>query len=35
VGTVYGVGPASSMADIMRSQSEFYAEHRDDTELAD
>jgi carbonic anhydrase/acetyltransferase-like protein (isoleucine patch superfamily) len=35
VGTVYGVGPASSMADIMRSQSEFYGEHRGDIEIAD
>jgi carbonic anhydrase/acetyltransferase-like protein (isoleucine patch superfamily) len=35
VGTVYGVGPASSMADIMRSQSEFYGEHRGDVEIAD
>jgi carbonic anhydrase/acetyltransferase-like protein (isoleucine patch superfamily) len=35
VGTVYGVNPASSMADIMRSQSEFYGEHRGDIEIAD
>ncbi|KQP56127.1 gamma carbonic anhydrase family protein [Agreia sp. Leaf283] len=35
VGTVYGTGPAATMADIMRSQSEFYGEHRGDTALAD
>jgi carbonic anhydrase/acetyltransferase-like protein (isoleucine patch superfamily) len=35
VGTVYGVDPASSMADIMQSQSEFYGEHRGDIEIAD
>ena len=29
--TVYGVGPDASMAEIMRRQSEFYGEHRDDT----
>ena len=35
VGTVYGAGPEATMADIMRSQSEFYGEHRGDTTLAD
>jgi carbonic anhydrase/acetyltransferase-like protein (isoleucine patch superfamily) len=35
VGTVYGAGSDSTMADIMRSQSDFYAEHRDDTPLPD
>ena len=31
--TVYGAGPDASMADIMRSQSQFYAAHRDDIVL--
>lgn len=35
VGTVYGAGPGSTMADIMRSQSAFYAEHRADTRVPD
>ena len=35
VGTVYGVGPDATMADIMRSQSAFYAEHRGDMALPD
>ena len=35
VGTVYGAGNDATMKDIMRSQSKFYGEHREDTELAD
>jgi carbonic anhydrase/acetyltransferase-like protein (isoleucine patch superfamily) len=35
VGTVYGAGPDASMAEIMRSRSTFYGEHRDDTRLVD
>ena len=35
VGTVYGAGPDATMADIMRSQSSFYGEHRGDTALAE
>ena len=33
VGTVYGAGNDATMKDIMRSQSEFYGAHREDTEL--
>ena len=33
VGTVYGAGADATMKDIMRSQSKFYGEHREDTEL--
>jgi carbonic anhydrase/acetyltransferase-like protein (isoleucine patch superfamily) len=35
VGTVYGAGAGSTMPDIMRSQSAFYAAHRTDTRLPD
>jgi hypothetical protein len=28
--TVYGAGPATTMRDIMASQSEFYGQHRTD-----
>ena len=33
VGTVYGVGNDASMRDLMRSQSQFYGQHRDDVAL--
>ena len=33
-GTVYGAGADTTMADIMRGQSEFYGAHRDDIEVA-
>jgi carbonic anhydrase/acetyltransferase-like protein (isoleucine patch superfamily) len=32
-GTVYGVGREASMRDIMRAQSEFYGEHRNDRQV--
>ena len=35
VGTVYGAEADATMKDIMRSRSEFYGAHREDTELAD